>query len=58
MLEDYVELISHLKNSLPDAERCPVVAFGGSYGGTLTTLLRATYPSAVAAGLAASAPIG
>ena len=58
VLEDFVELIDHLKRTLPSAERCPVVAFGGSYGGTLTTLLRATYPNAVVGGLAASAPLG
>lgn len=40
VLADFAELISHLKSQLDGAERCPVVAFGGSYGGTLTTLLR------------------
>ena len=41
ILEDYVELIAHLKATIPKAAECPVVAFGGSYGGTLTTFLRA-----------------
>ena len=58
ILEDYVELVTHLKATLPKAANCPVVAFGGSYGGTLTTFLRAKYPAVVVGGLAASAPIG
>ena len=54
-----VELMAHLKSTLgPDAANCPVVAFGGSFGGTLTTFLRATHPDVVVGGLAASAPIG
>lgn len=57
VLEDYVEFISFIKREY-DADACPVIAFGGSYGGTLTTFLRAAYPSAVAGGLASSAPIG
>lgn len=35
-----------------------MVAFGGSFGGTLTTFLRASHPEVVVGGLAASAPIG
>lgn len=57
ILNDYVDLLDHIKTSL-NATDCPAIAFGGSYGGTLTTLLRATYPAAVIGGLAASAPIG
>ena len=41
-----------------DASTCPVIAFGGSYGGTLTTFLRASHPDVVIGGLASSAPIG
>jgi hypothetical protein len=33
--------MAHLKATVPKAANCPVVAFGGSYGGTLTTFLRA-----------------
>jgi len=57
VLEDYVEFIDYIKKEY-NAQDCPVVAFGGSYGGTLTTFLRAAYPSAVVGGLASSAPIG
>lgn len=57
VLEDYVELLNHIKE-VYNAESCPVLAFGGSYGGTLTTLMRAAYPSAIIGGLASSAPAG
>jgi len=58
VLEDYVELLDHLKTTLPEAANCPVLAFGGSYGGTLTALIRASHPSSVAGGLAASSELG
>ena len=58
VLEDYVELILHLKATLPGAANCPVVAFGGSYGAKLTTYLRLKYPHIVVGGLAASSSIG
>ena len=57
VLEDFVELLTHVKKEY-NAEHCPVVAFGGSYGATLTTLMRASYPSAIIGGLASSAPTG
>ncbi|KAH8085517.1 dipeptidyl-peptidase [Aureococcus anophagefferens] len=55
ILADYARLLTELKSSL---QGCPVVSFGGSYGGTLTTFFRLTYPDVVVGGLAASAPIG
>jgi len=58
VLEDYAELIYHLRATLPGAAGCPVVAFGGSYGGTLAALLRASHPAAVVGALAASSELG
>lgn len=58
VLEDYVEVVAHIKATIPNAHNCPVVAFGGSYGGTLTALLRAAHPATVIGGLAASSELG
>lgn len=58
VLEDFVELVAHIKSTIPKAHNCPVVAFGGSYGGTLTALLRAAHPGTVIGGLAASSELG
>ena len=44
VLADYAVLIKHLKTTIPGAADCPVVAFGGSYGGTLTTYFRLRFP--------------
>lgn len=58
VLEDYVEVVAHIKATIPKASNCPVVAFGGSYGATLTALLRASHPDTVIGGLAASSELG
>ena len=50
-------LLTSLRSELA-AQSCPVISFGGSYGGTLTTLFRLKYPNIVAGGLASSAPMG
>ena len=57
MLADYALLLTSLKVQLHAAES-RVVAFGGSFGGTLATLFRAKYPHVVVGALAASAPLG
>lgn len=49
VLADYAALITSLRKEL-DAQNCPCIAFGGSYGGTLTTLFRLKYPHVVQGG--------
>lgn len=59
-LADFVDLIDFLQKSCSvtkDLKKLPVVAFGGSYGGMLSSWLRMKYPGSVIGAIASSAPI-
>lgn len=55
-LADLALLITDLKINL-SAEACPVVLFGGSYGGMLAAWMRLKYPHIAIGALASSAPV-
>ncbi|XP_078498167.1 dipeptidyl peptidase 2 isoform X2 [Lissotriton helveticus] len=55
-LADFVMLIKEIKAD-SQAEKCPVIVFGSSYGGLLSTYMRIKYPDIVDGALASSAPL-
>ncbi|XP_027921070.1 lysosomal Pro-X carboxypeptidase isoform X1 [Vigna unguiculata] len=55
-LADFSVLITDLKQNF-SAKDCPVVLFGGSYGGMLAAWMRLKYPHIAVGALASSAPI-
>ncbi|KAH9294393.1 hypothetical protein KI387_040403, partial [Taxus chinensis] len=55
-LADYATVIIALKKEL-NAQNCPVIVFGASYGGMLASWFRLKYPHVTIGALASSAPI-
>eukprot|EP01023_Acetabularia_acetabulum_P045962 TRINITY_DN468_c0_g2_i1.p1 TRINITY_DN468_c0_g2~~TRINITY_DN468_c0_g2_i1.p1 ORF type:complete len:519 (-),score=99.62 TRINITY_DN468_c0_g2_i1:189-1745(-) len=53
---DYANLIFTLKEEF-NCRDSPVIAFGGSYGGMLSSWMRMKYPAAITGSVAGSAPI-
>ncbi|XP_073123616.1 uncharacterized protein [Henckelia pumila] len=55
-LASFAVLITELKRNF-SAQACPVVLFGGSYGGMLAAWMRLKYPYITIGSLASSAPV-
>ncbi|GIX78184.1 dipeptidyl peptidase 2 [Caerostris extrusa] len=55
-LADYAFFLKSFK-AARGADKCPVIAFGGSYGGMLAAYMRFKYPNIVQGAIASSAPL-
>jgi len=56
-LSDYIVFLRYYKNEVLKCPDCPVIAFGGSYGGMLAAWIRMKFPNVVDGAIAGSAPI-
>lgn len=56
-LADYAVFLRTFKSEIIECEECPVIAFGGSYGGMLAAWMRMKFPNIVDGAIAASAPV-
>ena len=57
VFEDYVALLTQLKQDIPSLQNKATIVFGGSYGGMLAGWLRIKFPQHFQGALAASAPV-
>jgi lysosomal Pro-X carboxypeptidase len=57
VMEDYVALLTYLKEQDTTLQNKATIVFGGSYGGMLAAWLRMKYPSMFQGALASSAPV-
>jgi len=44
-LADYAAIANGIRESQKGAANCPIIAFGGSYGGMLAAWIRLKYPN-------------
>ena len=58
VLLDSVELVKHIKSTVPEVQDSQVIAFGGSYGATLVALLRMHFPDVFFAAFPSSGVFG
>jgi lysosomal Pro-X carboxypeptidase len=57
-LADYAVILRAIQAEFaPPGRRLPVIAFGGSYGGVLSAMMRSKYPGSVDGAIASSAPL-
>lgn len=56
-MADYAVFLRYYKTEVVKCEDCPVITFGGSYGGMLASWMRMKYPNIIDGAWAASAPI-
>ncbi|GIX78186.1 dipeptidyl peptidase 2 [Caerostris extrusa] len=54
-ISDYAFLLKNFKET-HGAEKCPVIAFGGSYGGQLAAYMRFKYPNIIHGAIVSSTP--